>query len=406
MKILLVHQYFNTPESGGPLRSYYLAKGLAQNGYQVEVITAHHLKETCIFRSGFKVHYLSVRYDNHMGFLSRMNAFARFAWLAYRKALTIKGVSLCYAISTPLSVGWVARKLQSVRSIPYIFEVGDLWPEAPVQMGALKSAWLINLAKKLENQVYKSADGIVALSPGIKKGVLMSHPGCQVTVIPNMSDCRFFQLESKTPHLQAKYGIGDKLVITYFGAAGKANHLEYLIEAAKFAKQQCTQLQFLVVAYGSELKRIKKLAESYHLDNLEFLQYCNREELRQILNVTDVVYVSYAQIPVLTTGSPNKFFDGLAAGKLMVVNFEGWLKQMVQQHQLGFYVDPENPAALSEVLAPLIQDRKKLLQYQQNSRLIAETFFSRSLATQKLLKFIGADTELPAKEPAVYTLTA
>jgi glycosyltransferase involved in cell wall biosynthesis len=221
-----------------------------------------------------------------------------------------------------------------------------------------------------------------------------------------MSDCQFFQVEAKKLQLQAKFGVTNKLVVTYFGAAGKANHLEYLVEAARSAKKKNKNLHFLVVAYGSELNTIKNLAKRYQLDNVDFLKYCNREGLRQVLNVTDVVYVSYANVPILSTGSPNKFFDSLAAGKLVLVNFKGWLKHVAEEHCFGHYIDPEKPEMLADILTPLVQNRDELLRYQNNARLIAETFFSRSLAVQKLLKFLCQENQQPAKEPEVYNLTA
>ncbi len=401
MKILIVHQYFNTPESAGPLRSYYLAYGLKSN------ITAHNQK--CSLEKevqGLKVHYLPVYYDNSLGFLARIIAFTKFAWLAYQKALCISGVNLCYAISTPLSVGWVARKLKANLGIPYFFEVGDLWPEAPIQMGVVNSPWIIERIKRFEKSIYVGADQVVALSPGIKDSILISAPNCQVSVIPNMSDCQFFQMEPKDSHLENMFGVNDKMVVTYFGAAGRANHLEYLLDAAKYAQNANNTLHFLVVAHGSELERIKKLAAHYNLKNLDFLPYCNRKELKEVLNVTDAVYVSYADVPILATGSPNKYFDGLAAGKLMLVNFKGWLKNITERHQLGFYVDPSRPEIVTEILGPIAMNRAILLRSQRKARVIAETFFSRELTVQKLLKSLNNKHQMVVRGPEVYTLTA
>ena len=344
MKILIIHQYFNTPESGGPLRSYYIAEGLKASGHEVEVITSHNGRTTQTKQiEGFRVHYLPVYYDNSLKFLGRILAFIKFAWLAYRKALTVNKVDLCYAISTPLSIGWVALKLKAKQSIPYIFEVGDLWPEAPIQMGILKSPWVINKVKRFEQRIYLGAESIVALSPGIKEHILKTSPHSKISIIPNISDCNFFQLESKDKGLENLYGVQSKTVITYFGAAGKANHLEYLLEAAKHAQSATTSLHFLIAAHGSELSRLRKLASQYKLENLNFLPYCNRAQLKKLLNVTDAVYVSYADVPILTTGSPNKFFDGLAAGKLIIVNFHGWLRDITERHEFGFYADPNRP---------------------------------------------------------------
>ncbi len=407
MKILMVHQYFNTPESAGPLRSYYLARGLQSNGYEVEIITSHNQKHPLEQDfQGLKVHYLPVYYDNSLRFLPRIIAFIKFAWLAYQKALSIRGANLCYAISTPLSVGWVAKKLKATQGIPYFFEVGDLWPEAPIQMGVLKSPWIIERIKLFEKSIYADADHVVALSPGIKDCILTTAPNCQVSVIPNMSDCQFFQMEPKDRRLEKIFGVNDKMVITYFGAAGRANHLEYLLDAAKHAQNVNHKLHFLVVAHGSELERIKKLAAQYNLSNLDFLPYCNRGQLKMVLNVTDAVYVSYADVPILATGSPNKYFDGLAAGKLMLVNFKGWLKNITELHQFGFYVDPNKPEMLTELLSPIAMNRANLLRPQRKARVIAETFFSRELAVQKLLKSLDNKHQTAVKGAEVYTLTA
>ena len=172
MKVLIIHQYFNTPHSGGPLRSYYLARGLKSFGHEIEIITSHNQKTRLQKEIGdFKVHYLPVFYDNKLGFIRRILAFLKFAWLAYRKAITIDKIDLCYAISTPLTTGWVARKLKRRLGIPYVFEVGDLWPEAPVQMGVIKWPWLVSIIRRFEKSVYSNAEQLVALSPGIKEGI-------------------------------------------------------------------------------------------------------------------------------------------------------------------------------------------------------------------------------------------
>ncbi len=406
MKILIVHQYFNTPQSGGPLRSYYLACGLKSHGFQVEIITSHNGKSSQTREiEGFKVYYLPVFYDNSLGFAGRINAFIRFAWLAYKKARQIDAIDLCYAISTPLTVGWVAKRLKARRDIPFVFEVGDLWPEAPIQMGVIRKPFVINLLRRFEKSIYREASRVVALSPGIKQGILKNYPECQVSTIPNISDCGFYHQEQKDPALETKFGVKHKLVVTYFGAAGIANHLEYLLEAARYAGQHHHSLSFLIVAQGSELARLQKLSAKYGLDNLSFLKYQNRQGLKEVLNVTDAVYVSYAAVPVLSTGSPNKFFDGLAAGKLMIVNFKGWLKDITEQHKIGFYVDPQKPQMLSELLQPLVSDREQLHLAQANARRLAETFFSRNLSVKKLVKLLTPEESEPTKVPEVYNLT-
>jgi len=126
MKILYIHQYFRTPDEGGPLRSYYLAKGLVEKGFEVEMITSYTGKKKLIKNiEGINVHYLPISYYNGMNFKRRVISFLKFMYLSVDEASTIKNVDLCYATSTPLTVGMAAIKIKERFDIPYIFEVRD-----------------------------------------------------------------------------------------------------------------------------------------------------------------------------------------------------------------------------------------------------------------------------------------
>ena len=153
MKIIYIHQYFKSPKEGGAIRSYYLAKAFTEAGCKVEMITAHnskyYLKKNI---DGISVHYIPVFYDNSFGFYKRIYAFSKFLFLTLRYSGKIKA-DYCYATSTPLSVGIIALWLKFKHKIPYYFEVRDLWPEAPIALGFLKSPWLIKAARFLEKKI-------------------------------------------------------------------------------------------------------------------------------------------------------------------------------------------------------------------------------------------------------------
>ena len=168
VKVLLLHQHFKTPYTGGAIRSYYLAKALVDQGIQVVVIAAHNGKaERTEIVDGIEVHYLPVRYENRFGFYKRGFSFIKYVWQAQKLAGTFSDADLCYAISVPLTVGVAARIIKNRFKIPYIFEVGDLWPDAPIQMGFVKNKLLQRLLFRMEKENYKNPAEIVALSPAI-----------------------------------------------------------------------------------------------------------------------------------------------------------------------------------------------------------------------------------------------
>lgn len=373
MRILLIHQYFKTPEEGGAIRSYHIAQWLAAQGHQVDVISACNEK-TYIKKSiaGFTVHYLPVYYTNHLSFLSRVHAFYRFVRMAIAQINKLPRADLHYVITTPLTTGLIALYAKKKTGVPYIFEVGDLWPDAPVQLGVLKNNLLKNIAFKLEKMSYRNADALVALSPDIKAAIEKKVPGREVEVITNMADVDFFSPEQKRPDLVEKYQVQGKLVIAYTGTVGLANHLEYLLDVAESDKTK--SLHFLIAGGGARWEAVKAEAHKRGLKNITFFEYMNKEGVRELMNVADAVFISFKNVPVLSTGSPNKFFDGLAAGKLIVTNFGGWVSELIEQHQCGFSYSPDRPHEFVEKIKPYLEDGQKLKEAQKNARELAQQF--------------------------------
>jgi glycosyltransferase involved in cell wall biosynthesis len=381
MKILYIHQYFNTYADGGSSRSYYLAKALVESGHTVEIITSHPgkvYKKTTV--EEITVHYLPVHYDNHLGFGGRIYAFIKFVLKAYQLASTIRHVDLCYATSTPLTVGIIACLLKKWHRIPFYFEVRDLWPQAPVEMGVVRNFFLKKALFALEKFIYVHSSKVIALSPGIRQAIIAKiGDASKVHLVPNMADCEFFDTEEPEVILASKpAGIRNTFTIAYFGAVGRVNHLDSFIEVARFFQQRnLSAVQFLIIGKGNQWEHIKNLALHYGLSNVSFVPHASKYELREILSHVDAVYISFAQLPVLETSSPNKFFDSLAAGKLCIVNTKGWIKACIEEAGCGFFADPEEPEQVYKKLLPYMASKRKLREAKNAARLLAQNQFSR-----------------------------
>jgi glycosyltransferase involved in cell wall biosynthesis len=383
VKVLILHQHFKTPETGGAIRSYYLAKALVDRGIETVVITASNEKKykTEIIE-GIQVHYLPIAYDNRFGFMARSSSFLRYAWGAIRLASKFKDVNYCYAISVPLTVGLAAMWMKTRRGIPYIFEVGDLWPEAPIQMGFVKNFIFQQALYALEKTIYQSGESIVALSTSIKSAIEIKVPGKRVHMIPNMADTDFYRPEQKRPDVEEKYNVKNKFVVSYIGAIGVANGLDYFIECANTSRKAELPIQFLLCGDGALLDRLKRNAHHLGLQNLSFIDFTNRKGIQEIMNITDAAFVCYKDVPVLETGSPNKYFDGLAAGKLIIINFGGWIRKEIEGANCGIYVDPLQPTDFIKKIKPFLSDQKKLVQYQESARVLGEKKYSRKFLSE------------------------
>lgn len=400
MKILYVHQYFKTPEEGGSIRSYYLAKGLVEAGHEVTMITAHNAPYEVKKIAGIEVHYLPVSYDNSYGFIQRLWAFWRFVKLAKKEARKLARQDLAYVMTTPLTTGFIATYLKSELDLPYYFEVGDLWPEAPVQMGVIRNKWLKKWLYSLEKRFYFEAEKVIALSPAIRNYIEKVSPNTRVYVIPNMADCKFFE---------ASYSVGDfsesnQFQITYCGAIGKANHLEFFLDAAKQAKEAQLPVQFNIIGYGSELKRLRSMAK--RLKNVSFYPHSSKQCVKNLLKKSDAVYVSFMDVKVLGTGSPNKLFDSFAAGKLTIINFDGWIKNLITKNRCGFHHNPYSSKEFVRKLRVFLDSPELLAKYQRNGRKLGELYYNKDIQIKKLLKILNNEYKFELTDSEVYILTA
>jgi len=403
MHILYVHQYFKTPEEGGAIRSYYLAKGLVDAGHKVTVLTSHNeLTHKRMLVDGIFVHYLPVPYTQNFSKWKRIQAFLWFVWYACRKAPLFKNVDRVYATSTPLTVGLVASYYRWRHHIPFLFEVRDLWPEAPIQMGVFRNRWVQYYLRLGEKRIYRQAQALVALSPDIERHIRRIVPHKPIHLIPNMADCQFFRKSERNIYHEVQFSVEDKFVVTYFGAIGKVNHLDYLLDAAEACQHKgLREVQFLIVGQGSELPYLKRSALDRKIDNITFIDHQNKYGLLSVLNATDAVYISFANHPVLQAGSPNKFFDALAAGKMCITNTPGWIAQLIEDNQCGLYTPPQQPDKFVAQLAPFVTDRALLETYQNNARDLAEQEFSREEQVAMLLSIL--DPSRQSAKATAYT---
>lgn len=370
---MYVHQYFKTPQEGGAIRSYYIAKGFVQRGFQVDMITSHNNSEIEIKSiDGITVHYLPVFYQNWLAARARYIAFLKFAFKAIRYSKNIPKPDMAYVTSTPLTVGIVALWLKWFHNSPYIFEVRDLWPEAPIQMGILKSKFLQLLAVNLEKTIYKNALHIVALSPGIRDGIITRQRDVAVTVIPNIADIDFYG-----EHAARNYKNKSSLEIGYFGAMGYANGLKSVIDVAEICQRRGMVIKFILMGDGGQREMLQQMIIEKELTNIQLLPFQSKDEMAIALNRVDACIVSFLNFPVLETCSPNKFFDALAAGKLCITNTNGWMRTLVEENQCGFYYDSENPESFIHLIQQFLSDEALLHAYQRNALALAKSQFSK-----------------------------
>ena len=390
MKILYLHQYFNKPSMPGSTRSYEMAKRLVAKGHQVTIITTSRNSDQNEFLreehyEGIKILWLSVPYGNHFGVLKRIQAFLAFAlraaWLGRKEEFDI-----IFATSTPLTIGLPALFLKHFCKRPMVFEVRDLWPEMPVAVGVIRNPILISCLKLFEKRVYHSSERIVALSPGMKAGVVKTGvPEQRVAVIPNASDLDRFSV-SKEQAITKRSELGyseEDIVLGYFGTFGSINDVDFLVRVAGNLDQKI-KLKVLLCGGGATYQRTSELAEKLGVlgSTVKIMGSVPKDEIPELYGAVDIGASVFLPIKEMESNSANKFFDSLASGRCTIINYGGWQKELLDEYGAGFHISSDPKKAALE-LGQYIEN-EDLDKIGSKARLLAEELFSRDKLAEEL----------------------
>ncbi len=409
MHILYFHQHFSTPKGAGGTRSYELARRLIRRGHTVTIVCGTNLRamsaddsvetgqvrESCV--DGIRVVEIVLPYSNYDGLFKRTVTFIRYALAGIKLALR-EDYDLLFATSTPLTAGIPGIAAKVLRGKPFVFEVRDLWPELPKAMGVIGNPLILGMMSLLEWSSYRASDGCVALAPGIADGIRRrSGPDHPICVVPNGCDLDLFNVQVDRHDAWPDFDESD-LVCVFTGAHGQANGLDAALDAgAELMRRKESGIYLVFVGDGREKPRLKRRANEEGLVNCLFFDLVPKERLAELLAASDVGMQLLANVPAFYYGtSPNKFFDYISAGLPVLNNYPGWLADMIDEHNCGIAITPDDPAAFADALVTLRDDSSGRKRMGANARVLAEKCFSRDMLGEKFSEFL--EQQLQSRE--------
>lgn len=398
MHILYIHQYFTTRAGSIGTRSYEFSWRWVKAGHKVTMLTTtaqltdSDLKDAkgSFFKrftiDEIDVIALAVPYKQKMGALKRCLSFLAFMVLTSITALFIKNIDIVYATSTPLTIGIPAVVLKWLKGTPFIFEVRDQWPVSMIEMGVLKNRFLIRILSWLEKFIYKNSNCIVALSDGMAEGIReVAGQNKPIHVVHNGTDLDLFKPDIDGSAVRRDKNWGDKFVLIRPGTMGRTSGLDFIVNVAKKLRDR---QDILLVLIGGGCNRIPltNTAKELGLTNLQVLPPVPRAQLPTVLAAADVIMVVICEFKIIEKlASLNKFYDGLSAGKPMLLNYSGWNRQLVEDNEAGLGCKHYDVDEFVEKVLYLNSHRELWAKMGRNARRIAEEKFDRDkLAAQAL----------------------
>ncbi len=362
MKILLLSRYF-PPEIGTAANLFYeLARGLADRGHKVNVVTGfpwYNLKSVPAKYRG----RLFMKEDMGRVHVTRL-AFPVFGPKKIKLAvghltapltsfwggLLSEKPDVVFIYSPPLFMGVSGWLLNLFRGVPFIMGVQDLHPQCYIDQGVLKNTLLIYLLETLEKFCYRRASLITVHSTGNRRHIvdIKGIDGRKVKVLANWIDTDEMKPLPRENEFSGKYDLNGKFIVGYAGTLGMSQGLLSVIEAARILRDR-DEIEFFIVGDGIEKENLKNRVKEYDLKNVRFLDIQPKSVYPYVVASSDVGLVtlnSRVRTPVV----PSKILSLMAAARPVLASMplEGDAPKLISKSGCGICIGPEDPKLLAE----------------------------------------------------------
>lgn len=372
MNILYINHYAGSNLHGMEFRPWFLAKRWVESGNSVTVAASSysHLrtrnpdlkskKTDEQMLNGIRYFWIAgpEYHGNGMGRIKNMLSFLGGLY-RYQKQIAGKGSpDVVIASSTyPLDI-YPAYHIAKKYGAELIYEVHDLWPLSPIELGGMSPRHPYIMAMQAaENFCYRHSDRVVSLLPNAKTHMVEHGMAPEKFVyVPNGIEKADWEKPFGEPSVYSdklgKYREEGYFLIGYAGAHGIANALDSFVEAGALLRGK--KIKLLSVGPGPERERLMKKAEGMGLGGtVEFLPPVGRGQVPELLSQMDALYIGLQRQPLFRFGvSPNKLMDYMMAGKPVIFAIDA-PNDMVAEAECGISVPPEDSAAIAKAAEEL-----------------------------------------------------
>ena len=330
--------------------------------------------------------------------LKKKSAFYRFlnsfvlGMTSYFKSLRIKNVDVVVTTAPPPLINLWGKRIAKAHKAKLIYDVRDVWPDVAWEMGSFgPNSIYSKIFEYIRNNMLKSADLIITVSPGKVKKLKEYAPHKRVIEITNGLDESFLK-NTENAGIVKKYKLDELFTVCYIGNLGLAQGLKQLLEIARLAQEEKISAQFLLFGSGAEEKLLREYAEQNDLLNVHFPGRIPNKLMFTVLKHSKISFVSLVN-ENLRDSVPTKMYEAVGAGCPVLLAACGDSVEILKKSGFGIAVKPNDQKALWNAFRTMHDDIKMF----ENRRVAALNYmianYSRQNAARKfceeLHKLIG-----------------
>ncbi|MCB9799919.1 MAG: glycosyltransferase family 4 protein [Candidatus Omnitrophica bacterium] len=392
MKYLFVNQAFYPDTVSTAQHLTDIAVKLTRAGHSVTVLTARSSYSSDGMPYPKTEEYKGIRIKRVASFSVKRNfkttrilqaLFLQltFAW----NLLWMDKVDCVVALTSPPLVAWIALWFARRHRSRFVYWVMDLNPDQAIAMRWLRED---SMSARLLNQVLISilhkSEHIIALDQYMKRRLVAKgvNPGL-VTELPPWSHDEDLELvDHGSNPFRTKHGLGDKFVVMYSGNLSICHPLDTLLQAALRARNN-DKIFFMFIGAGERVKEVLDFKYKHQLENIKYLPYQQRVDIKYSLSAADLHVVSMGDNMVGIV-HPCKIYGILKLGKpfLFIGPQKSHIGDIVDRYGLGYRVEH---GAANKALE-IIERAKGLTQHELEHIKIKEQMLAQDFSFERLIE--------------------
>lgn len=407
MNILFLSDNFPPEVNAAASRVYERAVYWAKWGHNVTVITCAPNFPLGKVYSGYKNKWRQVEtidgikvirvktyIAKNEGFFKRTLDFISYMVMAVFHASFLPKPDIIISTSPQFFTAVGGFLLSRIKNRPFVFEIGDLWPESIRAVGALKNDKIYNSIEKLELYLYRKSTLIMAQTPAFKANLIRRGINPEkIQVVMNGADTNIYKPQQKCSEKLEKFHLSaSDLVVGYVGTHGMAHDLHTILKAAEILKNH-SSIQFRFVGEGATKNSLVEHQQEKNLGHVKFMPAVAKKEMPAVWSVCDIILVPLKDEETFATVVPSKLFEAMAMAKVIVLMApEGQASSIVNKYHCGEWLRPAHPEALAQIILSLYQDKDTMHQLSENA-LAASKFFTRENQAKQFIEGLQQITQ-------------